>query len=263
MTKRVSRVAFPPGENLAEDRLRAAKLERPETRSTITERRGLDMSRVLLVEDDLQLGDALRQALSHAGFDAVWVRLAAQAREALERGGFAAMILDIQLPDGNGFDVLGDARRRGDTTPALFLTVRYDIADRVRGLDAGADDYLIKPFAVVELLARIRALIRRGAGQASSEWQVGNLRIAPDRREVWVGDHLLPLSPKEFTLLLELARQAGKVVTRAQLETVMLPAADVAGSNLLDVHVHNLRRKLGELSGAIRTVPGVGYMLNI
>jgi two-component system response regulator QseB len=221
------------------------------------------MSRVLLVEDDLQLGEALRQALVQAGFDPTWVRLALQAREALERSAFAAMILDIQLPDGNGFDLLGDARRRGDVTPALFLTVRQDIPDRVRGLDAGAADYLVKPFAVVELLARIRALIRRSAGQASSEWQLGDLRIAPDRHEVWLGDRALSLSPKEFTLLLELARQAGKVVTRLQLEAVVLPSADVAGSNLLDVHIHNIRRKLGDSSGLIRTIPGVGYMLNV
>jgi len=219
------------------------------------------MSCLFLLEDDLQLGGALLQSLAHAGFEPTWVRRVSDASEALKRGVFAAAILDIQLPDGTGFDVLDTLRRRGDRTPVLILTIQDAIADRVRGLQAGADDYLIKPFAVVELIARIHALIRRSAGQAAADWQIGALRIEPDQHRASLAGKALELSPKEFRLLLELAREAGKVVPRIRLETAVFRSPPAVGSNLLDVHMYNLRRKMGAAADSIRTVHGVGYLL--
>ena len=215
--------------------------------------------RLLLLEDDLQLGKALQTALTQSEFQSVWVRRVLDAKAMLEAEPFAAALLDIGLPDGSGLDVLAWLRNCGNTLPIMMLTARDAVDDRVRGLDAGADDYLPKPFAIPELLSRIRALTRRSAGFAEQIWRIGKLSIEPSRQRVLLDDALLELSLREYTLLLELARNAGRFVTRSQLEQVLFSGDASIESNALEVHVHHLRRKLG--AERIRTIRGVGYLL--
>jgi DNA-binding response OmpR family regulator len=217
------------------------------------------MPHIFLLEDDLPLGSALQRSLHRAGFTAHWLRCVVESRNHLPQADYAALILDLGLPDGNGFELLDWLRRSGDSTPVLILTARSDVNDRVRALDAGADDYLSKPFAVTELISRLHALIRRRAGHAAPVWQIGALQIEPTRQQAHYEDRMLDLSPKEYRLLLELARQAGQVVSRARLETAVFRAPEHIESNLLEVHMHNLRRKLG--ASLIRTIRGVGYVL--
>ena len=215
--------------------------------------------RLLLLEDDLQLGKALQTALTQSEFQSVWVRRVLDAKAMLEAEPFAAALLDIGLPDGSGLDVLAWLRKCGNTLPIMMLTARDAVDDRVRGLDAGADDYLPKPFAIPELLSRIRALTRRSAGFAEQIWRIGKLSIEPSRQRVLLDDALLELSLREYTLLLELARNAGRFVTRSQLEQVLFSGDASIESNALEVHVHHLRRKLG--AERIKTIRGVGYLL--
>lgn len=215
--------------------------------------------RLLLLEDDLQLGKALQTALTQSEFQSVWVRRVLDAKAMLEAEPFAAALLDIGLPDGSGLDVLAWLRNCGNTLPIMMLTARDAVDDRVRGLDAGADDYLPKPFAIPELLSRIRALTRRSAGFAEQIWRIGKLSIEPSRQRVLLDDALLELSLREYTLLLELARNAGRFVTRSQLEQVLFSGDASIESNALEVHVHHLRRKLG--AERIKTIRGVGYLL--
>ncbi len=214
---------------------------------------------LLLIEDDLQLGKALQTALRQSEFDTIWVRRIVDARAKLETETFAAVLIDIGLPDGSGLDVLTWLRRTENSVPVIMLTARDSVDDRVRGLDAGADDYLPKPFAIPELLSRVRALCRRSAGFAEQVWRIGKLTIEPARQRVTLDCNQLDLSLREYTLLLELARHAGRFVTRAQLERVMFNADAVIESNALEVHVHHLRKKLG--IERIKTIRGVGYLL--
>ncbi len=218
--------------------------------------------RLLLLEDDLQLGKALQTALTQSEFQSVWVRRMLDAKAMLETESFAAALLDIGLPDGSGLDVLSwlrasDAPR--NTLPVIMLTARDAIDDRVRGLDAGADDYLPKPFAIPELLSRIRALTRRSSGFVEQVWRIGKLSIEPSRQRVLLNDALIELSLREYTLLLELARHAGRFVTRSKLEQVLFSSETAIESNSLEVHVHHLRKKLG--AERIKTIRGVGYLL--
>lgn len=215
--------------------------------------------RVLLLEDDLQLGKALAKALAQEGFAPQWLRRIQEARALLEHETFAIALLDIGLPDGSGIELLQWLREQHRSLPVLLLTARDAVEDRVRGLDAGADDYLPKPFAVSELIARIRALVRRSAGHAAQVWSVAGLTIDPIRREVRNGGELIELSPREFQILIELARQPGRVVPKQALAHAVFALAETVESNALEVHVHNLRRKLGD--GVIRTVRGVGYLI--
>jgi two-component system, OmpR family, response regulator QseB len=217
------------------------------------------MMRILLLEDDLQLGKALQSALTQSEFQPIWVRRAMDARAMLDAETFAAALLDIGLPDGSGLDVLTWLRKSGSVLPVIMLTARDAVEDRVRGLDAGADDYLPKPFAIPELLSRIRAICRRRAGFAEQVWRVGPLSIEPTRQRVAVDERELDLSLREYTLLLELARNAGRFVTRAQLEQVVFNSDANIESNALEVHVHYLRKKIG--AERIRTIRGVGYLL--
>jgi DNA-binding response OmpR family regulator len=215
--------------------------------------------RVLLVEDDALLGDALQAGLRLHGFAADWVRDGAAADAALAAEPFSAIVLDLGLPKLSGLDVLRRMRSRGDRTPIVILTARDAVDDRVRGLDSGADDYVVKPVALAELAARIRAVARRAAGVASGRLQVGPLVIDPASREVAYAGAPVELQPREFALLHALALRAGQVLTRQQLETQLYEWDDALDSNAIEVHVHRLRRKLApEL---IRTVRGVGYML--
>jgi DNA-binding response OmpR family regulator len=214
---------------------------------------------ILIVEDDLPLGHALLQSLLRAGRGAQWLRSGMDARAALAAGSYAAVLLDVELPDGIGYDVLSWMRSRDDHTPVLFLTVRDSIDERIRAFNAGADDYLTKPFSVDELIARLRAVIRRSLGQRSAIWELGSIHIDVTRQQVSVDGRLSELTPKEYTLLLQLVRREGAVVSRASLEASLFRSPEGIESNVLEVLIHNLRRKLG--GELIQTVRGVGYRI--
>jgi two-component system OmpR family response regulator/two-component system response regulator QseB len=215
--------------------------------------------RVLIVEDDPQIGDGLMQGLRGAGFVADWVRDGAQAERALLVESFDAVVLDLGLPKVQGTQVLEQLRARGDRVPVLILTARDALEERVAGLDMGADDYLVKPVALAELAARLRALARRAAGDASPMLAVGSLAIDPAAHRVtWQGAPV-ELAPREFTVLEALARNAGRVLTREQLESRLYEWDRSLESNAIEVHIHHLRRKLSP--EAIRTVRGVGYLM--
>jgi two-component system, OmpR family, response regulator QseB len=215
--------------------------------------------RLLLLEDDLQLGKALQTALMQSEFQSIWVRRVTDAKVMLETERFAVALLDIGLPDGSGLEVLSWLRKSGNSLPVMMLTARDAVDDRVRGLDAGADDYLPKPFAIPELISRIRALSRRSVGFAEQVWRIGKLSIEPARQRVINDNTELDLSLREYSLLLELARNAGRFVTRSQLENVVFNSESLIESNALEVHIHHLRKKIG--TDCIRTIRGVGYLL--
>ena len=215
--------------------------------------------RILLVEDDALLGDALRAGLGQAGFDVDWVRDGQAALAALSGGEHAAVVLDLGLPRLSGVDVLTRARGAGNKVPVLVLTARDAIDDRVRGLDAGADDYVVKPAELVEVAARLRALIRRSGGEPSPTLEVGGVALDPAARRVRHRGEDVDLKPREFDLLHELMLNAGRVLSRESLESRLYAWGEEVGSNAIEVHVHHLRRKLApEL---IRTVRGVGYVM--
>ncbi|MFT0546288.1 response regulator transcription factor [Allopusillimonas ginsengisoli] len=212
----------------------------------------------LLVEDDIPLGTSLQRVLAGAGYNVVWLRQARDAKKFLSDGPFDLILLDIMLPDESGLEVLRWLRGRGDATPVMMLTARDAVSDRVAGLDGGADDYLPKPFAIEELLSRIRVLLRRQRNQLTSSWRVGSLLIDTARRKVSVEDQEITLTAREYDILLALASEAGKVLTREQIERAA-SLLDGADSNTIDVHIYNLRNKIeGHLIGTVR---GVGYVL--
>jgi len=215
---------------------------------------------LLIIEDDLDLGRALQQALKAEGFSSEWLRRAADAPRAAAEAGFDAILLDLGLPDGSGLDLLGRWRRDGLTLPIIVITARSALEDRLAGLDGGADDFLQKPFATAELVSRLRAVLRRSAQQASEVWSFGELRIEPRGYRARLGDQPLELSPREFRLLLELAREPGKVVAKGSLSQRLEPLGEPVDFGAIEVHVSNLRRKIG--AQRIRTVRGVGYMLS-
>jgi len=213
--------------------------------------------RLLLVEDDRMIGESLRNALRQAGFAVDWVRdgRAADATLASER--FDLALLDLGLPQRDGIEVLQALRGRGDGTPVIVLTARDALASRVRGLDEGADDYLVKPFELDELLARIRAVLRRHAGRAEPALTVGSVMLDPSTREVRRDGVPLALSAREYAVLEALMLRPGAILSRAQLEDRLYGWGEELESNAISVYVHQLRRKLGE--GFIHTVRGVGY----
>ncbi|WP_420798813.1 response regulator [Geothrix limicola] len=215
--------------------------------------------RILLVEDDDQLGAALSRSLIQAGFEVAWVRGAQDGDLHLRTRTYDALLLDLGLPDGSGLRILRAMRRRDDRTPVIILTARDGIEDRVLGLDEGADDYLVKPFAVPELHSRIRALVRRSAGFAARQWVLGDLVLEPELQAANLKGEPVILSPREFQVLYLLARSAGRVVSRAQLEEGIFDLGEEPESNTIEVHIHRLRRKLGHRR--IRTIRGLGYLL--
>lgn len=215
--------------------------------------------RILLVEDDPQLGDGLMIGLRQAGFAVDWVKDGVAADVALATEPFGLMILDLGLPRLSGMDVLRRLRSRGLDLPVLILTARDAIADKITGLDGGADDFLVKPVDLDELAARIRALTRRAAGRAMPVIRHDGLVLDPAARTVTLDSQLIELSTREFALLHILLENAGRVMTRAQLESSLYGWHDEPESNALEVHIHHLRRKLG--AETIRTLRGVGYMI--
>jgi DNA-binding response OmpR family regulator len=213
--------------------------------------------RLLLVEDDPLLGDGLQRALRADGYTVDWVDRGDQVLGALQREHFDLVLLDLGLPGLDGIQVLKKLRAGDSPIPVMIVSARDALPERIEGLDAGADDYLVKPFELDELRARIRARLRRGDEAQHDEIVVGELRIRPESQEVWRNDELVTLPRREFTLLLELVRNRGRVLTRERLEQALYGWSGDVESNALEVHVHHLRKKLG--SEVIRTVRGVGY----
>lgn len=215
--------------------------------------------RILLVEDDTLLGDGIEAGLKQAGYAVDWVRDGIAAGLALHTGGYAAAILDLGLPRKAGLDVLSQLRRDGNRVPVLILTARDTVGDRIRGLDAGADDYLVKPFDLHELAARIRALIRRAHDAPEPVLHMAGIELDPAARVVRHRGRDVDLPAREFGLLHALLLNAGRVLTREQLSDALYGWGDEIGSNAIDVHIHHLRRRLAP--DVIRTVRGVGYMI--
>lgn len=211
---------------------------------------------ILFVEDDAALGSAVRDYLERESYAVDWVRRLAAARACLP-GDFAAVVLDLGLPDGDGLDLLPALRDCTPPPPVLVLTARDRLSDRIRGLDAGADDYLVKPFDLTELAARLRALARRRNGRRAPVIEVGPLTIDPATRVVRLGDATVDLSAQEYAMLMALVEHPGHVLTRRQLEDSLYALEAGAASNVIEVYVSRLRRKLGR--DAIQTVRGIGY----
>ena len=215
--------------------------------------------RILLAEDDPMIGAGIRQGLRQDGFAVDWVRDGHAARLALAENVHDLLVLDLGLPREDGLAVLTGMRRKRDARPVLILTARDAVADRVAGLDAGADDYMVKPFELSELAARIRALRRRGAGRASPVVTHGDLELDPATRELRVRGTPVALSTREFAVLEALLARPGAILSRRQLEEAVYGWKDGVESNAIDVHIHALRKKLG--TAAIRNVRGVGWMI--
>jgi two-component system, OmpR family, response regulator QseB len=215
--------------------------------------------RLLLAEDDRMIGAGVQQGLKQDGFAVDWVRDGRAAELALREDVHDLLLLDLGLPGKQGLEVLAAMRRRGDARPVLILTARDAVADRVAGLDAGADDYLVKPFDLTELAARVRALLRRREGRAEPVVTVGALELNPATREVRVHGEPVALSAREYALLAALVARPGAILSRAQLEEKLYGWSEEIESNAVDVHLSALRRKLGP--DAIRNVRGVGWMI--
>jgi DNA-binding response OmpR family regulator len=215
--------------------------------------------RILLAEDDPLLGDGLRAGLRQLGFRVDWVRDGAAAERELRAESYAAAVLDLGLPLMDGMDVLASVRRAGVTLPVLVLTARDTVPERIRGLDGGADDYVVKPVDLEELAARLRALVRRSHGQPQEQLAAQDVVLEPGSRTVLLAGTAVALSAREFDLLHVLMLNAGRVLSREQIEQHLYSWGQEVESNAVEVHVHNLRRKLGP--SLIQTVRGVGYTL--
>ena len=220
--------------------------------------------RLLIVEDDQQLAEVLAQGLRTEGYAVDRAATVEDAWWFASEVPFDGLIVDIGLPDGDGITLCSRLRAGGCWAPILLLTARQAIGERVRGLDAGADDYVVKPFAFAELVARLRAIIRRGAHERPSVLQVGDLRLDPAARRVLAGDEVLPLTGRLFSLLELLMRHCGEVVTRGEIQEHLWDWAYEGSSNVIDVYVGSLRAKLRERPHApvIETVRGAGYRLS-
>ena len=215
--------------------------------------------RVLLVEDDSMIAQGLQTALRQAGFAVDWTRDGESAAGALRATSFDLALLDLGLPRRGGIEVLRELRQRGDTTPVIILTARDEVHDRIAGLDAGADDYIVKPFDLDEMMARMRSVLRRAAGRGETAILHGELKLDTATRTVELSGKPVSLSAHEFSVLEALLQRPGTVLSRAQLEDRLYGWDQPIGSNAVEVYVHGLRRKLG--SEAIRTLRGVGYFV--
>ena len=215
--------------------------------------------RILLVEDDAILGDGILAGLKLADYAVDWVRDGEAARLALLDHPYDACVLDLGLPRRDGLSVLNELRGRGNRLPVLILTARDTSADKIAGLDAGADDYLTKPFDLPELLARLRAIVRRASGEASPRLEHAGVTLEPAGKRVTFNGQPITLSAREYALLHDLLRHKTQIRTRAQLEESLYAWGEETGSNTVEVYVHHLRKKFG--AGFIRTLRGLGYQL--
>ena len=215
--------------------------------------------RLLVVEDDAMIGNSLRSGLRQDGYSVDWVRDGAAAELATAATAYDAILLDLGLPGRSGLELLARWRRQQNPVPVLIITARDSVADRVLGLDTGADDYLVKPFDLDELSARLRALLRRRAGRATPVIENGPLTLDPASHEVRLAGNEISLSAREFGILHALMEAPGVPLSRSQLEDRLYGWQEEIGSNAVEVHIHALRRKLG--SDWIRNVRGVGYMV--
>lgn len=215
--------------------------------------------RVLLAEDDELMGSGLKAGLQQQGFQVDWVRDGFAAERELLTGVYQVSVLDLGLPRQDGMHCLRAVRAQKLATPVLILTARDGVPARIAGLDAGADDYLIKPVDLMELAARLRALVRRSHGLAESSLEAGALRMDPASRQVWFGGHLVELSLREYETLHVFMLNAGRVLTREQVEQQLYQWGTEVSSNTVEVHIYRLRKKLG--AQVIETLRGVGYIL--
>lgn len=216
--------------------------------------------RLLLVEDDPLIGDGIRAGLGQEDYSVDWFNDARSAEMALQSEQYDLMVLDIGLPDRSGLDILKELRSRGDDLPVLILTAHDAVRDRVDGLDCGADDYMVKPFDLDELSARLRALLRRSSGRASSEIRHGDIVLDPAAHSVTLAGESIDISPREYAVLHLLLENVGKVMSRSRLEEGLYSWGGEVESNAIEVYVHHLRKKLG--SDLIRTIRGVGYIID-
>jgi DNA-binding response OmpR family regulator len=217
--------------------------------------------RILIVEDDIDIGQSLMRALKDAGYVVDWIRDGASAKEAMLGNAYSIVLLDLGLPGSDGIDVLSTVRNRGCTTPVLIVTARDDIDTRIRGLDIGADDYLLKPFNTSELLARIRAVLRRHAGAAVSVLGDETLSLNLDKRELCFRGHREVLSAREFALMAALLERPGTILSRAQLEDRLYGWGEEVESNAVAVIIHGVRKKFGH--EVIRNIRGFGWTIDL
>ena len=215
--------------------------------------------RILLVEDDRMIGEAVLVALKDAAYAVDWVQDGAAAADALDHGEHQAVLLDLGLPGRDGLEVLRRLRGKGLKVPVIIITARDGVEERIKGLDYGADDYVVKPFDIKELLARLRAVIRRQGGQADPLLTNGVVSLDPATRQARRGDAVHPLSAREFALLHALLLRPGAILTRAELEERIYGWNEEVESNAVDFLIHGVRRKLG--ADAIRNVRGAGWMV--
>jgi two-component system, OmpR family, response regulator QseB len=215
--------------------------------------------RVLLVEDDAMIAQGVQTALRQGGFAVDWMRDGKSADNALQTSDFDVVLLDLGLPQRDGIEVLRELRKRGDSTPVIIVTARDEVQHRVAGLDAGADDYIVKPFDLDEVMARMRSVLRRAAGRGDSSIQHGELKLDPVSHTVERSGVQVNLSAHEFAVLEALLQRPGAVLSRQQLEDRLYGWDAEIGSNAIEVYIHGLRRKLG--SEAIQTLRGVGYFI--
>ena len=213
----------------------------------------------MVVEDDAMIGNGIRTGLRQEGYTVDWVRDGAAAELATATTAYDAILLDLGLPGRSGLELLGHWRKQNNPVPVLIVTARDAVADRVRGLDSGADDYLVKPFDLDELAARLRALLRRRSGRATPLIEIGPLTLDPASHEVHLDGAAINLSAREFGVLHALLENPGVPLSRSQIEDRLYGWEEEIGSNAVEVHIHALRRKLG--SDWIRNVRGVGYMV--
>jgi len=216
--------------------------------------------KLLLVEDDALLGDGVRAGLKQAGFAVDWVQDGLAAKVALDSEDYDLLVLDLGLPKLSGMELLKSVRAKRASLPVLILTARDTVADRVAGLNAGADDYLVKPFDLDELIARLNALLRRSAGQVELTLQHGAIELTPASHQVRLAGTDVSMSAREFSLLHTLLLHTGRVHSREQLEQTLYGWGEEVESNAIEVHVHHLRKKLG--GDLIRTLRGVGYVID-
>lgn len=214
--------------------------------------------RLLLIEDDELLGDAVKAGLIQFGYVVDWLKDGEAARSAMKSESFELIILDLGLPKLSGLGFLQSIRNDGNSTPVIILTARDSVEDKVKGLDSGADDYLIKPFDLNELSARVRALVRRSQGRADAILQYKNITLDPAAHSVYVDENMVNVPRREFSLLQKLLENSGQVLSREQLMQSIYGWDEDVDSNALEVHIHNLRKKLN--ANFIRTIRGIGYM---